>query len=222
MVKLTAQVLVWSAALGALVMGPAGTWRYPGAWALIGLFVGGGLLITGWLRRHSPALLGERMGGPVRKDQKGWDRVLLVIFLAGFCGWLMFMGRDASRAGFTAVPVELQVVGGAGVSAYMLMAWWTFRENAFAATVVKIQAGQRVIETGPYAIVRHPMYAGLMLFFLGVPLLLGSWGGLVGSGLFILGVAYRSTREEQALSSELAGYGAYLTRVRYRLVPYIW
>ncbi len=222
MVKVSLQIIVWTAVLGALILWPAGTWAFPGAWALMGLFAGGGLAITGWLYRHSPVLLNERMSGAVRKDQKAWDRVLLTIFLVGFCGWLAFMGWDAARAGFTGVPVWLQAMGGAGVVAYMLIAWRTFRENAFAAPVVKIQAGQRAITTGPYAIVRHPMYSGLLFFFSGIPLLLGSWRGLLVAALFIVGVAYRATKEEQTLSAELPGYADYLAKVRYRLIPYVW
>ena len=222
MVKVSLQIVVWTAVLGALILWPARTWAFPGAWALMGLFAAGGLAITGWLYKHSPKLLNERMSGAVRKDQKSWDRVLLTIFLVGFCGWLAFMGWDAARAGFAGVPAWLQAMGGAGVVAYMLIAWRTFRENAFAAPVVKVQAGQRAITTGPYAIVRHPMYSGLLFFFSGIPLLLGSWRGLLVAALFIVGVAYRATKEEQTLSAELPGYADYLAKVRYRLIPYVW
>ena len=221
-VKVSLQIVLWTAVLGALVLGPAGTWAFPGAWALMGLFAVGGLAITAWLHRYSPSLLNERMSGAVRKDQKPWDRILLTIFLIGFCGWLAFMGRDAARANFTAVPVWLQTAGGAGVVGYMLIAWLTFRANAFATPVVKIQTDQRTITTGPYAIVRHPMYAGLLLFFCGIPLLLGSWSGLLVTALFVIGVAYRSIKEEQTLSAELPGYADYLAKVRFRLIPYVW
>ena len=222
MVKVSLQVIIWTIALGVLILWPAGTWRFPGAWALMALFAVGGLAITAWLYRYSPTLLNERMSGAVRKDQKAWDRVLLTIFLVGFAAWLAFMGWDAARANFTGVPAWLQMVGGAGVALYMLIAWRTFRENAFAVPVVKIQSGQQAVTTGPYAIVRHPMYAGLLFFFSGVPLLLGSWTGLWVGALFIIGVGYRATKEEQTLSAELPGYADYLAKVRYRLVPYVW
>ena len=105
---------------------------------------------------------------------------------------------------------------------YGLGAWWSFRENSFAAPVVKIQEGQRAIETGPYAFVRHAMYASGILLFLGLPLLLGSWLGLAGSALFVLAVAWRAVHEERALRAELRGYSAYAERVRYRLIPRVW
>jgi protein-S-isoprenylcysteine O-methyltransferase Ste14 len=104
----------------------------------------------------------------------------------------------------------------------MLGTWWTFRENAFAAPVVKIQKDQKVIDTGPYAIIRHPMYASALFFLIGMPLLLGSWLGLAFSVVFILGVAWRAMHEERALSAELSGYQDYAARVRYRLIPYVW
>lgn len=100
--------------------------------------------------------------------------------------------------------------------------WWTFRENSFAAPVVKLQQGQRTIDTGPYAVVRHPMYASAVLLFLGVPLLLGSWLGLAFAIIFIFAVAWRAVHEEKALRAELDGYEDYMRRLRYRLVPFIW
>ena len=208
--------------MAALILWPAGTPAYPGAWAFIALFALGGLAITFWLSKHSPNLLRERMASPVQRDQKPWDRVFLVLFILAFCGWIAFMGWDAARTGFTAMPPWLQALGGLGMTMYMLGTWWTFRENAFAAPVVKIQEGQRVIDTGPYAIVRHPMYASVLLFFIGLPLLLGSWFGLVFSALFILGIAWRAVQEERVLRAELSGYEDYIARVRSRLLPFVW
>jgi protein-S-isoprenylcysteine O-methyltransferase Ste14 len=104
----------------------------------------------------------------------------------------------------------------------MVGAWWTFRENAFAAPVVKVQADQKVIDTGPYGIVRHPMYASALLLFAGLPLLLGSGLGLWTSGFFIAGIGWRAVREERVLAGALSGYADYLERVRYRFIPGVW
>ncbi len=222
MLAILLQILIWSISLGALILWPAGTLNYPGAWAFITLFAGGGCTISIWMFRHSPDLLRERMTWPLRREQKPWDRIFLLFFIAGFFAWLSFMGWDAARTGFAAVPPWLQVVGGACLVFHGLVAWWTFHENAFAIPVVKIQKGQRVIDTGPYAIVRHPMYASMLLFLLSLPLLLGSWLGLVFSVLFIFAIAWRTVREEEILCAELDGYEDYVTRVRYRFVPFIW
>jgi protein-S-isoprenylcysteine O-methyltransferase Ste14 len=145
-----------------------------------------------------------------------------VLLIVAFCAWMALMGWDAGRTGFAAMPGWLQVVGGLAMALYMVGCWLTFRENAFAAPVVKIQEGQRVIDTGPYAIVRHPMYASALLFMIGLPLLLGSWLGLVLSAIFILAIAWRAVNEEEMLRAELPGYGAYASRVRYRFVPLVW
>ena len=216
------QLLVWTAIMAALILWPAGTLAYPGAWAFIALFALGGFATTFWLSRHSPSLLRERMASPVQRDQKPWDRVFLALFILGFCSSLAFMGWDAARTDFMAVPFWLQALRGLGMAIYMLGAWWTFRENAFAAPVVKIQKGQRVIDTGPYAVVRHPMYASGLFFFIGLPLLLGSWLGLTFSALFILAIAWRAVQEERVLRMELSGYEDYTARVRYRFLPSVW
>ena len=108
------------------------------------------------------------------------------------------------------------------VVAYMALAGWTFQVNAFAAPVVKIQSDQQVIDSGPYAVVRHPMYSGALLLFIGLPLLLGSWWGLVLSLVLIVALAWRAVNEERALRDELPGYADYMRRVRYRLVPQVW
>jgi protein-S-isoprenylcysteine O-methyltransferase Ste14 len=134
----------------------------------------------------------------------------------------MFMSWDAARTGFTAVPPWLQAAGALCILLNGAGTWWTFRENTFAAPVVKIQEGQKVIDTGPYAFVRHPMYASTLFLFIGVPLLLGSWLGLAFAAMIVLGLAWRAVREENTLRAELPGYDAYAARVRYRLVPFVW
>jgi protein-S-isoprenylcysteine O-methyltransferase Ste14 len=222
MASVVLQIVVWTVLIGALILWPAGTLVYPGAWVFLALFAVGGIAISSWLYKYSPRLLRERMSSPVQRGQKPWDRVFLMLFILGFGGWLVLMGWDAARTGFSAVPPWLQVLGGIAIVLYMLGAWWTFRTNAFAAPVVKIQEGQRVIDTGPYAVMRHPMYASALLLFIGLPLLLGSWLGLLISPLFILGIASRTVREEEALCAELTGYEDYTKRVRYRFVPFVW
>lgn len=216
------RLVAWTVFIAALILWPAGTLAYPGAWAFIGLFAGGGLAMILWLSKRSPSLLRERMASPLQRAQKPWDRVFLVLFMLGFFGWMALMGWDAARTGFTAVPLWLQALGGLGIAINMLGTWWTFRENAFAAPVVKIQEGQRAVDTGPYAIVRHPMYASALFLFIGVPLLLGSWLGLAFSTVFILGIAWRAVQEERVLRAELSGYDDYAARVRYRFVPCVW
>lgn len=216
------QLLAWTVFMAVLILWPTGTLAYPAGWVLIVLFGFGGLAMVLWLARKSPSLLRERMASPLQRDQKSWDRVWIGIFIVGFCAWMAFMGWDAARTRFEAMPLWLQVLGGVFIVLNGVGTWWTFRENAFAAPVVKIQQGQRTIDTGPYAIVRHPMYASTLLLFAGVPLLLGSWLGLLLAAVFILGLGWRTVHEEQTLRAELSGYEAYAERVRYRIVPFVW
>jgi len=222
MVMYLLQLAAWTIFIAALILWPAGTLAYPGAWAFIALLTIGGVAMIVWLSKHSPSLLRERMASPLQRDQKPWDRVWLSLFMLGFCTWMAFMGWDAARTGFTAVPAWIQVLGGLAIVVNSIGTWWTFRENSFAAPVVKIQQGQHVIDTGPYAIVRHPMYTSALFFLVGLPLLLGSWIGLVFSALFILGIAWRAVHEERALRADLRGYEDYTARVRYRFIPFVW
>jgi protein-S-isoprenylcysteine O-methyltransferase Ste14 len=222
MARYLLQLLAWTVFMAVLILWPAGTLAYPGGWAFIALFTVGSIATVAWLSKHSPSLLRERMSLPVQRQQKPWDRIWLSLFMLGFCAWVIFMAWDAARTGFTAVPTWLQVLGGLAIVLEMVGVWWTFRENAFAAPVVKIQEGQQVIDTGPYAIVRHPMYASALLLLIGLPLLLGSWIGLALSVVFIVGIAWRAVHEEHALRAELQGYADYTARVRYRFIPGVW
>jgi protein-S-isoprenylcysteine O-methyltransferase Ste14 len=122
------------------------------------------------------------------------------------------------------VPWTLQAVGLAMLISSTGFILWVLLENSFAVPVVKVQAerGQRVVDTGPYAYVRHPMYGALVLFFIGTPLLLGSWWGVAMAPLFIVLFAIRTGIEERALAAELPGYTDYTTRVRSRLIPGVW
>ena len=212
----------WTVLLMLLVFAPAGTLAYPGGWALLIVFTLGSVAAIAWLARANPALLAERMGAPVQKGQPLWDRIWLGGFAVFFCAWVAFMAWDAARGDFRAVPVWLQVAGLIGMFAYGFGVWRTFRENVFAAPVVKVQEGQSVIDTGPYAVIRHPMYAGALLLFLCMPLVLGSWLGLVGTAILAAILAWRTLREEQALRRDLPGYAAYAERVRFRWIPHVW
>jgi protein-S-isoprenylcysteine O-methyltransferase Ste14 len=222
MVRYLLQMLVWTVFMGVLIFWPAGTFAYPGGWVLMGLFGFGGLAAILWMDRTSPNLLRERMSSPIQKEQAPWDRLWLSFFILLFLAWMAFMSWDASRQGFAAVPPWLQALGVVGILAYGAGVWWSFRENAFAAPVVKVQAEQKVIDTGPYALVRHPMYASTLPLFVGMPLLLGSWRGLLGSIVIVLAVAWRAVHEEAELRKALPDYKGYAGRVPYRLIPHVW
>src|SRR5262249_17080073 len=131
--------------------------------------------------------------------------------------WLVLMALDAKRWELSHMPDALKVVGAVLIPVGFFIVWLTFRENSFAAPVIKIQKerGQHVISTGPYAIVRHPMYAGGALYMIGMPLLLGSGLGLLVLPLILGALSVRIFIEEATLPKGLPGYGEYTRRVRY-------
>jgi protein-S-isoprenylcysteine O-methyltransferase Ste14 len=210
------------ACIGAVMFVAAGTFHWPGGWAYLALM---GLLSFAagfWLAGRDPALLAQRLGAVVQKDQPLADKIFTPALFGLFFVWMVFMALDAVRFGWSHAPVWAQGLGGLLTISTFAVAAWVFRENSFAAPVVKIQAGQTVISTGPYALVRHPMYAGAIPYFFGVPLLLGSFWGLAFAPVWIAGLAVRALIEEKTLRAELSGYDAYAARVRYRLVPGVW
>ena len=139
-------------------------------------FVIGGLAVTLWLAWRDPGLLKERMGGPFQKGQAFWDKVFMAFIIVVWFAWLVLMALDAKRWNLSHMPKALNYAGAVLIPIGFFIVWLTFRENSFAAPVIKIQKdrGQRVISTGPYRIVRHPMYAGGLLYMIGMPFLLGS------------------------------------------------
>jgi protein-S-isoprenylcysteine O-methyltransferase Ste14 len=212
------------AATGALLFAAAGTWRWPQAWILIIEMAVSGVSVGLWLARHDPGLLAERLAPPIQRDQESRDKIFMAGVAVLWTGWHVFMALDAVRYRLSHIPTWAQWIGALLILLTMVATLLTFRANSFAAPVVKIQKarGQTVVTTGPYRYVRHPMYAGAIPLFFGVPLLLGSGYGLALAPLWVALLALRIPMEERTLRENLDGYGDYAMRVRYRLVPGIW
>jgi protein-S-isoprenylcysteine O-methyltransferase Ste14 len=202
----------------------AGTLAWPAGWTFLVLFFSFVIALSAWLLRYDPGLLEERMTGIGKSDQKMWDKVLLAIMAVAFFGWLAVMGLDAVRFRWSEMPTRLQLLGAVLLLASFYVFFVTFRENTYLSPAVRVQTerSQRVVTTGPYRYVRHPMYAGFVLFAVATALLLGSWYGLLGAVLLTGMVAQRAVLEERMLRGELKGYDAYMGRVKYRFVPYLW
>ncbi|HKE56678.1 MAG TPA: isoprenylcysteine carboxylmethyltransferase family protein [Pyrinomonadaceae bacterium] len=203
----------------------AGDWHWLEGWLFSLIFCGLSLFAVVYLYLKDPDLLNERFGPPIQKNQKSWDKFLLIIFFLSFLAWYVVMPLDARRFNWSPIfPPWLRLVG---VVVFIIAFYFLFsamRENTFAAPVVKMQRerGQKVISTGPYAIVRHPMYTGGLLLFIGGPLLLGSVLGLLVGALLIVILVVRIFGEEKMLHQELAGYTEYTQQVRARLIPYLF
>lgn len=222
--KFVLRTSIWLFFIAVLLFASAGTLHWPGAWIYLAFAVAVSIAGGLWLYRRDPGLLAERLGSIFQRDQKGWDKLFMMAMFVLWLLWLVLMGFDAKRFHWSHVPFSVQMLGlGLIVVANYIIAL-TFRENSYAAPVVKIQKerGHQVVSTGPYAYVRHPMYAGVLFYMTGTPLLLGSWWGLAVSVLIIALVGVRAVLEERTLMAELDGYASYAARVRYRLVPYLW
>lgn len=221
--RLLLQTALWVAGLGALLFLPAGTLHWPAAWLYLATTAVLGLAGGLWLARVDPALLEERMRPMMQKGQPAADKWFMLAFGLAALLWFIVIGLDR-RWHASDVPVALQALGYLLLLAASGLMLWVVRENSFAAPVVKVQAerGHRVIDSGPYAVVRHPMYSAAVLYFAAIALLLGSWWALALSPVFLVLFAIRATIEERALSDGLPGYADYLARVRYRLVPGLW
>jgi protein-S-isoprenylcysteine O-methyltransferase Ste14 len=221
--KFLLQNIILIVAMGALLFVSAGSLHWPAAWVFLVTSAIIGLACGLWLAWTDPALLAERMRPTFQAGQPAADKKFMLVFMLVVLVWFIAIGMDR-RMHTSNVP---QVLQGLGLAMYLVstaLIMWVFRENSFAAPVVRVQAerGHHVISTGPYAIVRHPMYGSIILFFFGVPLLLGSWWGLLCAPLFALLFAVRTRIEERALAAGLPDYADYAARVRYRLVPGLW
>jgi protein-S-isoprenylcysteine O-methyltransferase Ste14 len=223
-IKICLILVVEALLYGALLFGPAGTILWPAAWIYLVLFFGGVIWFTLLLARHDPALLAERTKPPFQKGQPLWDKIFLPVGFVAMCGWTALMPLDAVRFRWSRMPIWLAFAGAAA----MLLSFWLIGrvslENTFMTPSVKIQEerGHRVISTGPYAVVRHPLYGAMLIYLAATPLVLGSWYGLAGSVILGFGLAFRTAMEDLELHRGLEGYPEYAARVRYRLIPLVW
>jgi len=203
----------------------SGDWRWTEGWIFAIVFFSLSYTTVIYLYVKDPALLNERFGPPIQKKQKSWDKILLSSFIFGFLVWFAIMPLDAKRFGWSPeFPLWMKIVGTLlFISAFVIL-FAAMKENTFAAPVVKMQKerGQKVISTGLYGIVRHPMYSGGTLLFISAPLLLGSVYGLAIGFLLIIIIAIRSVGEEAMLRQELDGYDEYMKKVRWRLIPFVF
>lgn len=212
------------ALLGLLLFLPAGTLAWPQAWVFLAIFIGCSVGIGVWLLKTDTDLLAERMKSPLSPDQKPRDRTVMVVLAIGFVVWFVFMALDARRFAWSHTPPWAQMLGALLIVAAFYGWFLVLRTNRFAATTVRLQEerGQTVISTGPYALVRHPMYSYALLLMIGTPLLLGSLWGLLGLLLFVPLLGLRALGEEAMLMDGLPGYRNYAAKVRFRLLPGIW
>ena len=207
----------------AILFIPAGSLRFWQAWAFIAVWSLAVIFTFAYFYKHDPQLIERRLHGKEKvREQKLLIRLAGPVFFAAF----VLPGLDYrlgwSRRSLGAVPLWLILVSQALILAGFLFVIWAMKVNSFASRTIQVEAGQRVISTGPYRIVRHPLYLGSIVLWLFTPLALGSYVALPAFLLLVPFYVFRLLNEEKVLRSELPGYSEYCLRTRFRLFPFVW
>jgi protein-S-isoprenylcysteine O-methyltransferase Ste14 len=198
-------------------MGNPGFWQ---AWVYLFVTAAASAAIVAYLQRKDPKLLRRRTRA-LGAEKSASQNLLQLLAILVFSGTLVLSWFD-HRSSWSHVPVFVEIAGYALVVLGFVIYFVVFRENTFAGAIVEVVSDQKVITTGPYASVRHPMYCGLLVLLFGTPLALGSWWGLLMVVPMVLVVAFRIRYEEAFLTENLDGYAGYCRKLRYRLIPFIW
>ena len=218
-------VVVTALIFPTIILAAAGNWRWLEGWIFALWFVAMMLSIMIYQYLKDPALLAERTKMPGSDNQKAWDKVLMMVIYILALVWFILMPLDAERFGLSPVfPVWLKVIGGLTLLPALFFLYRATVDNTFLSAMVRIQSDrkQRVISSGVYGFVRHPLYLGCLLMLIGAPLLLGSLVGLIISLLGAITLVVRIIGEEKMLVEELEGYRDYQKNVKYRMIPFLW
>ena len=207
--------------LALFLFAPAGTLRFIEGWVFLSLFFGASLAITLYLAQTDPARLQRRtQAGPVAEKERS-QKIIQAFASLSFLSTIVVPSLD-HRFGWSHPPLPVAVFGDALVVLGFVIVFLVFRENTFTSSVIEVAAEQHVVETGPYRLVRHPMYVGGLVLVAGIPLALGSLVGLMTFPPFVAIIVLRLLDEERFLGGHLMGYAAYRERTRYRLIPHVW
>jgi protein-S-isoprenylcysteine O-methyltransferase Ste14 len=219
--KTVVSLVAVAVCMGLLLFLPAGTLHYPLGWTYLAVYVVTSLLICVYLLRRDPELLKRRLSGGPTAEKRPAQKVVMLFASLGFISLLVIAGFD-HRYHWSHVNIVVAALGNCLVALGMYLVLLVFRENTFSSATIELAENQKVISTGPYAIVRHPMYACSFVYLVGMPLALGSYWGLIGLGATLPVLIWRLLDEEKFLADNLAGYRDYQKKVQYRLVPYVW
>ncbi len=214
-------LVIGGIAFGLLLFIPAATLNYWQAWVFILVFMVSTNIIGLYLSLKDPALLERRKKFGPSTETAPAQKIIMSIALLSIVGLLIFSALD-HRFGWSPVSPTISVVGDVLVALGLFINLLVFKENSFGGSTIEKFEGQKVISSGPYAIVRHPMYVGVLVMIIGVPLALGSWWGLAVLAITVPILMWRITDEEKMLKQELTGYIEYMQKVHYRLVPHLW
>jgi protein-S-isoprenylcysteine O-methyltransferase Ste14 len=208
-------------ALSAMIFIPAGTLDYWQGSAYMATAIVASGLYTFYVAIHDPALLQRRMQAGPSQEKEPAQKVIVVFIFVAFIALIVLPPLDY-RFGWSPVPAYVSVIGDLLVAFSFYVFYLVAKVNTYAAANVRVEEGQKVIDTGVYGFVRHPMYLGALFLIIGTPLALGSWGTLFLVPVFMVILYFRIVSEEKVLLRDLPGYEAYMSRVKYRLIPYVW
>ncbi len=208
------------AVLGAALFVPGGL-DYWQAWLFLAVFTSSVLAITIYLGTHDPALLARRVKAGPLAEQQETQKIIQGIASLAFVAIFVVSALD-HRSGWSRVPAALVVAGELVVALGLLLVFLVFRVNTFTSAVIEVSREQQLVSTGPYAVIRHPMYTGGLVMLVGVPIALGSWWGLIAVPALAAVIVWRLIEEEKLLATSLPGYAEYCCRVKHRLVPFVW
>jgi protein-S-isoprenylcysteine O-methyltransferase Ste14 len=207
--------------LGILLFAPAWSLDFWQAWVYLLVFSASVVLITAYLWKKDPKLLERRINaGPGAEKEKSQKLIQLLASIV-FIGVMVLPSID-HRLSWSDAPLSVVIAGNILVVLGFLIIFIVFKENTFTSATIQVAPDQRVISTGPYAIVRHPMYSGALVMLFGTPLALGSWWGLLMFILITPIIVWRLLNEEKFLTKSLSGYQKYCRKVQFRLVPFVW
>jgi len=205
-------------ALAILILLPAGTFNYWQVYVYTGVLVVPMFFVLFYFLKNDPKFLERRTKAKEKEKQQVIIQMLsMLIFLAGF----IIPGLD-HRFSWSSVPANTSIVADVIILLGYLIIFFVFRQNSYASRIIEVDEEQQVISTGLYALVRHPMYVGVLIMYIPTPLALGSYWGLIPFALLPLSMALRILNEEKVLSENLKGYKEYCQKTRYRLIPFIW
>ena len=214
-------VLRFQLVLAALIFVPAWSLTYWQGWLYWFILLAANLVITLYFLRHDPALVERRMKAGPRAERRPSQKLIQALAGAAACAVIVVSALD-HLLGWSSVPPSLVIGADALVVLSYAIVFLVLRENSFASAIIEVGVGQQVVATGPYALVRHPLYAGALFGILATPIALGSCWGLLPAGVLAGAIVWRLLDEEAFLDHNLAGYEDYRRKVRWRLVPWIW
>jgi protein-S-isoprenylcysteine O-methyltransferase Ste14 len=214
-------LLILALVIASLLFIAAGTLDYWQAWTFLAVYFASSFAITIYLMKKDPKLLERRMRGGPTAEKEPVQKIIMFFTSLGFIGLIVFPALD-HRLAWSHMPPCVALAGDGLVLLGWLAIFFVFKENTFTSATIELAPDQKVISTGPYALVRHPMYAGALVMLLGIPIALGSWWGVLIIVAILPALIWRLLDEERFLARNLPGYVEYQNKTRYRLIPLVW